>query len=536
MSSLFQLNLKAKIYSKPSQVSIFDDKNDSIPNNNRICRVCCRNSSFYACPTCFVPYCSSDCFKSHNNDCVEAFSRRKVSEVISFEKSMNKQDFSDSFNMNSLRGEILIYKPVIPSFDGSVTHIHGYSLISMYYSHDSLCIYSDILSSTNHTNVSSYQDIDHTSLNESHQRDDDDEDIDRSDDTLHELAAKLHDLNFKTQELSIKELDLLTRQVNKERLKLTQQHINSQSSTHANLFIPWWDNGNHVYLQSFDAIESLPHRWANASSVIRDKLRFEVNSRCNINRFKCSDDLVYHLFSISLSYVVLCRMYTTDLFQSMSPDINDDRRDDESMSDRVIEDTHKVRVHNDDNLATKHLYDLSTVHSFTEYQTVSSILSFNSFHEKKSADRDNLSNNTKHPNTIHEVIEYFNHKSSCLPGIQRLNVSRLNMVLKDVKKLINVKDYMFISVLESWFMSYMVLMDHNEELSPSDDVIEAAVRYYDVYSKPMMRTKDQLSMKTQLICRKLYFMMLFCLQDDFHEKLMNLSTSLNAYIDAYLAE
>lgn len=60
------------------------------PGDGRICIICAKNRSSYCCPQCFVVYCSSSCFQSHNIDCTESFSKGKVQEIISYEKKAKK--------------------------------------------------------------------------------------------------------------------------------------------------------------------------------------------------------------------------------------------------------------------------------------------------------------------------------------------------------------------------------------------------------------------------------------------------------------
>lgn len=52
----------------------------------KTCLVCASRKSIYTCPNCFVHYCCSACYKQHNVDCTEEFSRERVKQVLDLEK------------------------------------------------------------------------------------------------------------------------------------------------------------------------------------------------------------------------------------------------------------------------------------------------------------------------------------------------------------------------------------------------------------------------------------------------------------------
>lgn len=57
-----------------------------------MCLVCSRNKSLYNCPTCYIRYCSANCFKNHNSDCTESFSKDRVSGVLNLEAREKEHD------------------------------------------------------------------------------------------------------------------------------------------------------------------------------------------------------------------------------------------------------------------------------------------------------------------------------------------------------------------------------------------------------------------------------------------------------------
>ena len=44
----------------------------------RVCQVCQREESKYACPKCSTPYCSLACYKNHGDLCTEGFYQSQV--------------------------------------------------------------------------------------------------------------------------------------------------------------------------------------------------------------------------------------------------------------------------------------------------------------------------------------------------------------------------------------------------------------------------------------------------------------------------
>ena len=63
-------------------------------NDHDLCLVCKGSSTKYCCPKCFIPYCSLNCYRSHSNECSEAFYKDRISEVIGLE-SRCKSDINE---------------------------------------------------------------------------------------------------------------------------------------------------------------------------------------------------------------------------------------------------------------------------------------------------------------------------------------------------------------------------------------------------------------------------------------------------------
>lgn len=81
------------------------------------CEICHKNTAKYRCPNCGVIYCSIDCFKNHNNQCVGKFSNQlikdypppKVSDetklktrklLAQYDETKIENDFDTQFNSN----------------------------------------------------------------------------------------------------------------------------------------------------------------------------------------------------------------------------------------------------------------------------------------------------------------------------------------------------------------------------------------------------------------------------------------------------
>jgi hypothetical protein len=72
---------------------IIINKNESdinIFNEDKVCLVCTNKKSKYSCPNCFIPYCSSICYKKHNIECTESFCRDRVKDITSYEDEITK--------------------------------------------------------------------------------------------------------------------------------------------------------------------------------------------------------------------------------------------------------------------------------------------------------------------------------------------------------------------------------------------------------------------------------------------------------------
>lgn len=82
------------------------------------CEVCSENTAKYRCPNCGIVYCSSDCFKKHNNHCISKFSNQLIKDypppkvsnetklktrklLAQYDESKVEDAFNTNFNNNS---------------------------------------------------------------------------------------------------------------------------------------------------------------------------------------------------------------------------------------------------------------------------------------------------------------------------------------------------------------------------------------------------------------------------------------------------
>jgi len=64
------------------EISLNDKGKADIYSRGRICLICSKQFSHYTCPRCNVPYCSVECYKSHDKRCVESFNNENISNIL----------------------------------------------------------------------------------------------------------------------------------------------------------------------------------------------------------------------------------------------------------------------------------------------------------------------------------------------------------------------------------------------------------------------------------------------------------------------
>ncbi|GLE04421.1 hypothetical protein PINS_up013363 [Pythium insidiosum] len=80
----------------PLDIHVRDPHNDgaaiSAATVSRVCRVCVRNESRYACPRCSIAYCSVACFRAHGESCTEQFYQEHVKDEIALNERTTAYD------------------------------------------------------------------------------------------------------------------------------------------------------------------------------------------------------------------------------------------------------------------------------------------------------------------------------------------------------------------------------------------------------------------------------------------------------------
>lgn len=395
-------------------------------NNNKICKVCIRSKSEYCCPTCFIPYCSLNCYKKHNIDCLELFSKQRIKDQLDFEKSLESND--ESFKQS----EILDFEKSLECF--------------------------------NNFPDESFQSSDYES------DDDIDDDIREYDkdnnDELLLIAKKLNENNFNFSTLSEKEKEIIMKEItsnaNLANLnKLSQIH--SLSKQH-----PWWKGGD-LYFSCENLIESIPNRWKEESLQLLTHFHdisciVSLSSPIQASQMNC-------IFGLLFSYIL-----QKDFISEFS-------WDDISIGEFM-----------------KHTYALS-----------------------------GMNINHLFMNGIHDVIATIISNSR----LCNLHCSKdiIKEILHDVKKILKIQGYCFLSIFHIWYISYLSLsnvIDINQKPLKSQ-LFESIIIFNKDFNKPIKKTNH--IKEIELICRKLYFMTKVAVRiDDSNEMRQSMIVILDDYL------
>ncbi|EGG14561.1 hypothetical protein DFA_12337 [Cavenderia fasciculata] len=81
---------------KDVNINVNSNGSNDLRTKSGLCTICNHQFTVYSCPRCFIGYCSSQCFKQHNEKCTDSFYETQVREGL---ESIDKSTPSEALNL-----------------------------------------------------------------------------------------------------------------------------------------------------------------------------------------------------------------------------------------------------------------------------------------------------------------------------------------------------------------------------------------------------------------------------------------------------
>ena len=236
-------------------------------------------------------------------------------------------------------------------------------------------------------------------------------------------------------------------------------------------WISWWDGGEFVFFDpNNEIIESPPSRWSNISQIIELKLKNILNYNKYIKIIK--KEICYNVLNIIINYIILIRLFTDEINENKSQFMN---------------------------------YLMILTNSITDKPIIYS--------------------------SIHEIIEQCVLLSMKIPGIKTINKNCLKIIFIDLLKLIQIPGYLLISLINCWNLCTINPLD-TLDTQNINEIIQKLQNYEKIFQKPI--NSNEKSIKIEKFQRKLYYLILLLLHDNYKELNEHLINEIKDYSNEFL--